>query len=132
MLPVYKMGTVLWFQHMKRASIVGPPTAHYLQCAAAQVHGKIFRRKDKLLDRIRKGHPHILNPSPADAAREFQDSNVNWPRNYGFCQHAFTSCKFLSSSPLNIINVGNATINLVYSGWRTVQLEAQAASETQF
>jgi hypothetical protein len=72
-------------------TIVGPPTVHYLQCAAAQVYGKTFRRKDKLLDHIRKSHPHILNPSAAAAAGEFQDSTANWPKDCGFCQHVFTS-----------------------------------------
>ncbi|KAH6664150.1 hypothetical protein B0J14DRAFT_661457 [Halenospora varia] len=96
--PVPPMATDLnpkcQFCHTPFTATVGAPTAHYLRCPPAQIRGKTFRRKDKLLAHIRNDHLHIANPSQAAAAGEFQNSNPNWPRNCGFCElseHVFIS-----------------------------------------
>ena len=96
--PVPPMATDLnpkcQFCHSSFTATVGAPTAHYLRCPPAQIRGRTFRRKDKLLAHIRNDHIHIANPSKAAAAGEFQNSNPNWPRNCGFCElseHVFIS-----------------------------------------
>lgn len=64
--------------------------AHYLNCSSAQVSGRVYGRKNRLVDHLRKDHGLCDELENIRAtAGEFNIENKDWPRECGYCGFQF-------------------------------------------